>query len=85
MILINIRCSLMLKFIHRISIEGKNMQEQVPFDILMPPEMAGKAKNMGINKAHLDFTQGIHTRGVDWGIHRHGCCVFHNWQAKEVR
>jgi len=23
------------------------MQEQVPFDILMPPEMAGKAKNMG--------------------------------------
>jgi formate transporter FocA len=29
------------------------MQEQIPFDALMPPEMAGKAENVGVNKAHL--------------------------------
>jgi len=30
------------------------MQEQIPFDALMPPEMAGKAENVGVNKAHLN-------------------------------
>jgi formate transporter FocA len=30
------------------------MQEQIPFDALMPPEMAGKAENVGVNKAQLN-------------------------------
>jgi formate/nitrite transporter FocA (FNT family) len=32
------------------------MQEQTsfPFDALMPPEMAGKAENVGVNKAQLN-------------------------------
>jgi formate transporter FocA len=30
------------------------MPEQIPFDALMPPEMAGKAENVGVNKAHLN-------------------------------
>lgn len=30
------------------------MPEQIPFDALMPLEMAGKAENVGVNKAHLN-------------------------------
>jgi formate transporter FocA len=30
------------------------MPEQFPFDALMPAEMAGKAENVGVNKAHLN-------------------------------
>lgn len=31
------------------------MQEQLSFDALMPPEMAGKAENVGVNKAQLNW------------------------------
>jgi len=30
------------------------MQNQISFDALMPPEMAGKAENVGVNKAQLN-------------------------------
>ncbi len=30
------------------------MQEQISFDALMPPEMAGKAENVGVNKSQLN-------------------------------
>jgi formate transporter FocA len=39
------------------------MQEPLSFDALMPPEMAGKAENVGVSKAHLNsfrtFALGI--------------------------
>ena len=33
------------------------MQEQISFDALMPPEMAGKAENVGVNKAQLNSSR----------------------------